>query len=102
MSPSPARSKADIEAIRWLVYKLAWRVDTEGDPLAIMGDASITKYYATEQAYAVADRCLQVFGGMGLMREGPVERVVRHLRMLRVVEGASEVQLLVIARTLGL
>jgi len=97
-----ARSKADIEAIRWLVYKLAWRVDTEGDPLAIMGDASITKYYATEQAYAVADRCLQVFGGMGLMREGPVERVLRHLRMLRVVEGASEVQLLVIARTLGL
>jgi alkylation response protein AidB-like acyl-CoA dehydrogenase len=39
---------------------------------------------------------------MGLMREGPVERVLRHLRMLRVVEGASEVQLLVIARTLGL
>lgn len=97
-----ARSKADIEATRWLVYHLAWRVDSEGEPLAIMGDASITKYYATEQAYAVADRCLQVFGGMGLMREGPVERVLRHLRMLRVVEGASEVQLLVIARTLGL
>ena len=97
-----ARSKADIEAMRWLVYKLAWRVDTEGDPLAIMGDASIAKYYTTERAYEVADRCLQVFGGMGLMREGPVERVLRHLRMLRVVEGASEVQLLVIARTLGL
>jgi acyl-CoA dehydrogenase len=97
-----ARSKADIEAMRWLVYHLAWRVDTEGDPLAIMGDASITKYYTTEQAYAVADRCLQVFGGMGLMREGPIEHVLRHLRMLRVVEGASEVQLLVIARTLGL
>ncbi|MGA0091535.1 MAG: acyl-CoA dehydrogenase family protein, partial [Candidatus Nanopelagicales bacterium] len=97
-----ARSKADIEAMRWLVYHLAWRVDTEGDPLAIMGDASITKYYTTEQGYAVADRCLQVFGGMGLMREGPVERVLRHLRMLRVVEGASEVQLLVIARSLGL
>ena len=67
-----------------------------------MGDASITKYYTTEQGYQVADRCLQVFGGMGLMREGPVERVLRQLRMLRVVEGASEVQLLVIARTLGL
>ena len=97
-----ARSKADIEAIRWLVYHLAWRVDTEGDPLAIMGDASITKFYATERAYEVADRAVQALGGMGIMREGPVERVLRHLRMLRVVEGASEVQLLVIARTLGL
>lgn len=97
-----AQSKADIEAIRWLVYHLAWRVDTEGDPLAIMGDASITKYYATEKAFDVADRAVQVMGGMGLMREGPVERIQRHLRMLRVVEGASEVQLLVIARTLGL
>jgi acyl-CoA dehydrogenase len=50
----------------------------------------------------VADRCLQVFGGMGLLREGPIERVLRHLRVLRVVEGASEVQKLVIARSLGL
>jgi alkylation response protein AidB-like acyl-CoA dehydrogenase len=97
-----ARSKVDIEAMRWLVYHLAWRVDTEGDPLAIMGDASITKFATTEWAYEVSDRALQAFGGMGLMREGPVERVLRHLRMLRVVEGASEVQLLVIARTLGL
>ena len=65
-------------------------------------DSSIAKFYATERAYAVADRCLQVFGGMGLLREGPVERVLRHLRVLRVVEGASEVQKLVIARSLGL
>ena len=97
-----ARSKAEIEAMRWLVYHLAWRVDTEGDPLAIMADASITKYATTEWGYGIADRALQVFGGMGLMREGPVERVLRHLRMLRVVEGASEIQLLVIARSLGL
>ncbi|MEK9664250.1 MAG: acyl-CoA dehydrogenase family protein, partial [Candidatus Nanopelagicales bacterium] len=66
------------------------------------GDASIVKYSATEHAYEVADRAVQAMGGMGLMREGPVERILRHLRMLRVVEGASEVQLLVIARTLGL
>ena len=57
-----------------------------------MLDSSIAKFYCTERAYAVADRCLQVFGGMGLLREGPVERVLRHLRVLRVVEGASEVQ----------
>ena len=60
-----------------------------------MLDSSIAKYYCTETAYAVADRCLQVFGGMGLLREGPVERILRHLRVLRVVEGATEVQKLV-------
>ena len=67
-----------------------------------MLDASITKMYATEKAYAVADRAVQTFGGMGLLREGPVERVLRHLRMLRVVEGATGIQQLVIGRSLGL
>jgi acyl-CoA dehydrogenase len=89
--------------MRWLVYSLAWRIDDAGDDrYAGMLEAAIAKYYATERAYAVADRCLQVFGGMGLLREGPVERVLRHLRVLRVVEGASEIQKLVIARTMGL
>jgi alkylation response protein AidB-like acyl-CoA dehydrogenase len=92
-----AQSKVEVEAMRWLVYHLAWAVDEGQNPML---DASIVKYYTTERAYAVADRCLQVFGGMGLMKSGPVERVLRHLRMLRVVEGASEVQLLVIARAL--
>jgi len=85
--------------MRWMTYHLAWSVDN-GDSAAL--DSSIAKYYATDRAYAVADRCLQVFGGMGLLREGPVERVLRHLRVLRVVEGASEVQKVVIARSLGL
>ena len=91
--------KAEIEAMRWLTYHLAWAVDAGQEPML---DASIVKYYDTERAYAVADRCVQVFGGMGLLKEGPVEHVLRHLRMLRVVEGATEVQKLVIARGLGL
>ncbi|TXH44364.1 MAG: acyl-CoA dehydrogenase [Actinobacteria bacterium] len=94
-----AESKADIEAIRWLVYHLAWSVDEGNSPML---DASIVKYYATEKAYAVADRALQTFGGMGLLKEGPIERILRHLRMLRVVEGASGIQQLVIARSLGM
>lgn len=99
-----AQSKVDIEAMRWLTYQLAWQVDTTdaSQAGALMLDSSIVKYHNTERAYAVADRCLQVFGGMGLLREGPVERVLRHLRMLRVVEGASEVQLLVVSRAMGL
>ena len=94
-----AESAADLEAVRWLVYHLAWAVD-EGE--APMLDASITKMYATEKAYTVADRAVQTFGGMGLLKEGPVERVLRHLRMLRVVEGATGIQQLVISRSLGL
>ena len=45
---------------------------------------------------------MQTLGGMGLLREGPVERVLRHLRMLRVVEGASGIQQLVVSRSMGL
>lgn len=94
-----ADSKAEIESMRWLTYHLAWLVDQGESPIL---DSSIVKYYNTERAYAIADRCLQVFGGMGLLKEGPVERVLRDLRMMRIVEGASEVQRLVISRMLGL
>jgi alkylation response protein AidB-like acyl-CoA dehydrogenase len=98
-----AECKAEIEAMRWMTYHLAWAVDRKDQSAQdTMLDSSIAKFYCTERAYTVADRCLQVFGGMGLLREGPVERVLRHLRVLRVVEGASEVQKLVIARSLGL
>jgi alkylation response protein AidB-like acyl-CoA dehydrogenase len=90
---------ADVEAMRWLAYHLAWAVD-QGS--ATGADASTGKLYATERAYAVADRCLQVLGGMGLLKEGPLERVLRQLRVLRIVEGASEVHRLVVARSLGL
>jgi acyl-CoA dehydrogenase len=94
-----AESKVEIEAMRWLTYHLAWQVDQGEQPML---DSSIVKYFNTDRAYQIADRCLQVFGGQGLLKEGPVEAILRHLRMLRVVEGASEVQKLVISRALGL
>ena len=94
-----AESKVEIEAMRWLTYHLAWQVDAGQDAMV---DSSIVKYFATDRAYQIADRCLQAFGGQGLLKEGPIEHVLRHLRMLRVVEGASEIQKLVIARSLGL
>ncbi|WP_165491895.1 acyl-CoA dehydrogenase family protein [Egibacter rhizosphaerae] len=99
-----AESKAEIEAMRWLTYHLAWSCDevaAERDPGdGVPLDSSVVKWFNTEYAHRIADRCLQVFGGQGLLRDGPIERVLRHLRMLRVVEGASEVQLMVIARAL--
>lgn len=94
-----AECKVEIEAMRWLTYHLAWAVDEGQQPML---DSSIVKYFNTDRGYQIADRCLQVFGGMGLLKEGPVEAVFRHFRMLRVVEGASEVQKVVIARALGL
>ena len=94
-----AESKVEIEAMRWLTYHLAWQCDQGEQPML---DSSIVKYFNTDRAFQVADRCLQVFGGQGLMKDGPVEAVLRHLRMLRIVEGASEVQKVVIARALGL
>lgn len=103
-----ARSKAEVEAMRWLTYHLAWscdRVRDEPSPeaqAALVLDSSIVKYFDTERAYEVADRCLQVFGGQGLLKEGPIEAALRHLRIMRVVEGASEVQLVVVAKALGL
>ncbi|MBW3664639.1 MAG: acyl-CoA/acyl-ACP dehydrogenase [Actinobacteria bacterium] len=94
-----ADTKVEIEAGRWLTYNLAWKVD-QGD--APMLESSIVKLYDTEMAFRAADRAMQVLGGMGLMREAPIERVWRYVRMLRIVEGASEVQRLVISRSLGL
>lgn len=94
-----AESKVEVEAMRWLVYHLAWEVDQGEQPML---SSSIVKYFATDRGYQIADRCLQVFGGQGLLKEGRIEAALRHLRMLRVVEGASEVQKLVISRSLGL
>lgn len=100
-----AECKVEIEAMRWLTYHLAWEVDqaaSGGSAGDLMRDSSIVKYFNTDRAYQIADRCLQAFGGQGLLKEGPIEGALRNLRMLRVVEGASEVQKLVIARALGL
>jgi acyl-CoA dehydrogenase len=94
-----ADSVVEIEAARWMTYHLAWMCDQGEQP---MRESSIVKLYNTEMVNKVADRAVQIFGGMGYLTEGPVERIYRFVRMLRIVEGTSEVQRLVIARTLGL
>lgn len=94
-----ADSVVEIEAARWMTYHLAWLVDQGEQPIK---ESSIVKLYNTEMASRVSDRAIQVFGGMGVLTEGPVERIWRFVRMMRVVEGASEIQRMIIARTLGL
>jgi acyl-CoA dehydrogenase len=94
-----ADSAVEIETARWLTYRLAWLCDQGEQP---MRESSMVKLYNTEMVGRVADRAVQIFGGMGYLTEGPVERIYRFVRMLRIVEGTSEIQRLVIARTLGL
>ena len=94
-----ADTAVDIEAARLLTHRLAWKVDRGELPML---DSSMVKLFGTEMAFNAADRAMQVLGGQGLMREAPIERIWRFARILRIVEGASEVQRLVIARSLGL
>jgi alkylation response protein AidB-like acyl-CoA dehydrogenase len=86
-----------VETVRALMYETARRADRAAVSLV---DASMLKLTATEQAFAVADRCIQVLGARGLDRANGVEQAQRYLRMLRVVEGSSELQRDVISRLL--
>lgn len=92
-----ADSEMDLQASRLLVYRAAWNGDLGRD---IKIDASMAKVFATEAAGRVVDRCMQIFGGMGMTHELPLERWYRELRIRRVGEGPSEVQRMVIARDL--
>ena len=92
-----ADSEVELRAACLLVYQAAWNADLGRD---IKIDASIAKVYGTETAGRVVDRCIQIFGGLGVAREMPLERWYRELRIKRIGEGPSEVQRMVIARDL--
>jgi acyl-CoA dehydrogenase len=94
-----ADSALEVHSARLMTYHLAWLVDRGEQPIR---ESSMVKLNNTEMVNRVADRAVQIFGGMGVLAEGPVERVYRYVRMLRIVEGTSEIQRLVIARSLGL
>jgi alkylation response protein AidB-like acyl-CoA dehydrogenase len=63
-------------------------------------EAAMVKLFASEMAGRVVDRVLQIHGGMGYMKESPVERAYRDARILRIYEGTSEVQRMIIAEEL--
>ena len=92
-----ADSEVELRAARLLVYQAAWNADMGRD---IKVDASVCKVYGTEAAGRVVDRCIQIFGGMGVAQELPLERWYRELRIKRIGEGPSEVHRMVIARDL--
>jgi acyl-CoA dehydrogenase len=94
-----ADSALEVHAARLMAYHLAWLVDRGEYPIK---ESSMVKLNNTEMVNRVADRAVQIYGGMGLLAEGPVEQIFRWVRMLRIVEGTSEIQRLIIARSLGL
>jgi acyl-CoA dehydrogenase len=95
-----ADSAADAGAARLLTRECAWLADSGADPKVVHARASIAKLFASEAAFRCADRVVQVFGGRGYMRENPAERFFRELRVDRIWEGTSEIQRLIIARSL--
>jgi acyl-CoA dehydrogenase len=86
----------DVDASALLVYRAAWSKDI-GTP-RVTREASMAKWFATEAAGRVCDRAVQLFGGRGVTHGETVERLYRDVRALRIYEGASEIQQLVIAR----
>ncbi|MGE3929626.1 MAG: acyl-CoA dehydrogenase family protein [Hyphomonadaceae bacterium] len=85
-----------IDAAALLVYRAAWAKDS-GAP-RVTREAAMAKLYATEIAQEVIDAAVQMFGGHGVVSGHPVETLYREIRALRIYEGASEVQKIVIAR----
>ena len=84
-----------IDAAALLTYRAAWLRD-HGRPVTLA--AAMAKMTATESAQAVIDRALQMFGGRGVERGAVVEKLYREIRSLRIYEGATEVQKLIIGR----
>lgn len=93
-----AESAMELEAARLLVHQAALTKD-QGQ-LRVTYEAAVAKLFSTEAAQRIVDRCLQIHGGNGLVKGAVIERLYRDVRALRIYEGASEVQRLVIARHL--
>jgi len=84
---------AELAASQALLYKVCWQAArTEMDPKDLHALASTVKLSCSEMAGRVIDRAVQIFGGRGYMRENPVERLWRELRVDRIWEGTSEIQ----------
>lgn len=88
----------EIDAAALLTYRAAWKRDVQGQRTT--REAAMAKMAATESAQRVIDRALQMFGGLGVQSGVPVEKLYREIRALRIYEGATEVQKLIIAREL--
>jgi len=90
-----ARMAVDLTAARLLVYRAAWEADHGAERVTL--EAAMAKAFATEAAQRIVDDAVQVLGGAGVMASHPVDRLYRSVRALRIYEGTTEIQHLVIA-----
>ncbi|MEW5945201.1 MAG: acyl-CoA dehydrogenase family protein [bacterium] len=88
----------ELECLRWMLYSTAWKVE-RGERCA--AETSIVKLFGSEAVWRAVDAAVQIYGGMGLMRETGLERYLRKMRVLRIVEGTSEIQRRLIAREIS-
>lgn len=89
-----AEMAVEIEALRALTYKVAWMVDNGEN---VIKEAAMLKLYGSEVYNRVADKAVQVHGGIGYISDFPVERFYRDARITRIYEGTSEIQKNIIA-----
>jgi acyl-CoA dehydrogenase len=91
-----ADSATEVDAAALLVYRAAWTKDQGAE--RVTREAAMAKMAATENAQRVIDRAVQIHGGAGVRKGVKVEELYRDIRALRIYEGATEVQKIVIAR----
>jgi alkylation response protein AidB-like acyl-CoA dehydrogenase len=92
-----AQMATAIDSAALLTYRAAWQRD---QGRGVTREAAMAKMVATENAQQVIDAAVQLWGGLGVVSQMPVERLYREIRALRIYEGATEVQQLIIAREL--
>jgi acyl-CoA dehydrogenase len=92
------RMATELRAARLLVYHAAWTKDRGAPRITV--EAAMAKSYATEAAQRIVDEAVQIVGGAGVIVGHPVERLYRSVRALRIYEGATEIQRLIIAEAL--
>jgi acyl-CoA dehydrogenase len=93
-----AELATELEAARLLVYRAAWLRETSPPDARVDVEASMAKWYATEAAARIVDAAVQLHGGAGLAAGSVVERLYRHVRAMRIYEGTTEIQKLIVAR----
>ncbi|MBV7504628.1 acyl-CoA dehydrogenase family protein [Bacillus sp. sid0103] len=92
-----AEMAVEIEALRSFTYRVAWMVDKE---MKVIKEAAMLKLYGSEVYNRVADKAVQIHGGLGYIADYPVERFYRDARITRIYEGTSEIQKNIIAAQL--
>jgi acyl-CoA dehydrogenase len=93
---SLADMATELESARLMTYRAAWEADTGGPEVTYR--SAMAKLQATESAQRIVDGAVQILGGRGVLLDHPVDHLYRAVRALRIYEGASDIQRLVIAR----